>query len=312
MTIEVIKPGLLTTVQDKGRVGLQQYGVIVSGAMDTLSYQIGNLLLQQENQASLEMTFLGPTLTFHCETIIAITGADMKPTLNGLPCPMWRAITIKSGDTLKFSSAKKGVRSYLAVKDGIQVEQVLTSRSTFLKAGLGGFKGRPLKRGDMLPITTTTTSALAKMIDISPFKLFESNITIRLLKGSEYERFTTESHEILENTIFTVSKDADRMGYRLESAEKLELKESSSMLSEAVTFGTVQIPPSGQPIILMADRQTIGGYPKIAQVATVDLPKLAQLPPYATIRFQLISLEEAQQLLIEQQKYLKLLGILLK
>ncbi|MEK4228022.1 5-oxoprolinase subunit C family protein [Solibacillus sp. FSL H8-0538] len=311
MTIEVLKPGLQTTVQDKGRYGLQQYGVIVSGAMDTISYQIGNLLLQQEDYASLEMTLLGPTLKFHCDTTIAITGGSMAPLLNGVPCPMWRAVMVKCGDVLKFSSAQKGVRSYLAVKGGIQVEHVLNSKSTYLKARIGGHHGRALKSGDRLPISEWSTTAPSTTIDVTNFKLFENDVTIRVLKGTEYESFTEKSLSLFEEATYTISKDADRMGYRLESDAILHLQQPTNMLSEAVTIGTVQVPPSGQPIILMADRQTTGGYPKIAQVASVDLSKLAQLPPYAKIRFKLISLDEAQQLWIKQQKHLNLLALLL-
>lgn len=318
MTITIIKPGLLTTVQDLGRFGSQQYGVIVSGAMDSLSYRIGNMLLGQTNEAALETTLLGPTISFHTNTVIALTGANFNALLDGVPCPMWRPVTVNAGSILKMQSAQLGARGYLCIKGGIQVEPILGSRSTYLRAKLGGFHGRALMRGDVLSIDSsnadtfrkkwTTTSA----VDYTQFLTFSNDMTIRIVPGTEYDEFTEDSKQALISMPFTITKEADRMGYRLHNDHcQLEKKRTFDLLSEAVTFGTIQVPPNGQPIVLMADRQTTGGYPKIAQVISADLPKLAQLQPYARIHFEMVSLAEAQQLVIAQEKKLQLLKTLL-
>ncbi|WP_042474792.1 5-oxoprolinase subunit C family protein [Bacillus ndiopicus] len=307
MTITVIKPGLFSTVQDNGRYASQQYGIIVSGAMDMLSYRIGQLLLQQENGAAIEITVVGPTLRFDVDTVIAITGANFSPILNGQPCPMWRPVPIKAGSILKCATAQVGARGYIAVKHGIQVPLVLESRSTYLRAKLGGFNGRALQKGDVLPITSSNIVKSNYFIHSEDFISFSNDVMIRVTVGTEWASFTEESKQLFLLTPFQLSKDADRMGYRLQSDICLTHSLQKDLISEAVTFGTIQVPPSGQPIILMADRQTTGGYPKIAQVIQADLPKLAQLQPMATIRFTVISLEQAQEIYIKQQQQLALL-----
>ncbi|WP_107840688.1 biotin-dependent carboxyltransferase family protein [Metasolibacillus meyeri] len=307
MTITVIKPGLFSTIQDSGRYANQQYGVVVSGAMDMLSYRIGQLLLQQENKASIEITMLGPTLRFDVDTVIVITGANFSPLLNEMPCPMWRPIVIKAGSILKCAAATVGARGYIAVKHGIQVPAVLGSRSTYLRAKIGGFHGRALQKGDVLPIAPSSITHCNYFVKPEDFISFSNAVTIRVTTGTEWEVFTKKSQQSFLSTAFQLSKDADRMGYRLQSDSHLTHTLQKDLISEAVTFGTIQIPPSGQPIILMADRQTTGGYPKIAQVIQADLPKLAQLQSMTTIRFIIVSLEEAQEIYMKQQQQLALL-----
>ena len=308
MTISVLKPGLFSTIQDNGRYASQQYGVIVGGAMDRLSYLIGQLLLQQENEAAIEITIVGPTLRFDVDTVIAITGAYFSPLLNGQPCPMWRPIAIKAGSILQCTAATNGARGYIAVKHGIQVPVVLGSRSTYLRAKLGGFNGRALQRGDILPIIASKVTTSNYFIRHEDFISFSKDVTIRVTSGTEWAGFTEESKQVFLSTSFQLSKDADRMGYRLQNPIGLTHSLQKDLISEAVTFGTIQVPPSGQPIILMADCQTTGGYPKIAQVIRADLPKLAQLQPMATIRFTVVSLEQAQQIYIKQQQQLALIN----
>lgn len=312
MTMTILKPGLLTTVQDLGRKGFQQFGVIVGGAMDSLSYRIGEMLLQQEPSAALEFTLIGPTVQFNKDAVFCLTGANFLPLLNGKPCPMWKPVFAEKGSILKLSSCSEGARGYLHIKGGIQVEKVLNSYSTYIRAGIGGFEGRPLKKGDELPILESTPNDVGKWtVQPKDWISTDQEVVIRVVKGTEFDRFTDESLKAFENSTFTVSKEADRMGYRLEGERPLETKEKFDLYSEAVTFGTVQVPPSGHPIILMADCQTTGGYPKIAQVISADLPKLAQLQPFAKIRFQFISLEEAQKLKIQQEQALKRLKLLI-
>lgn len=313
MTMTILKPGLLTTIQDSGRRGFQQYGVIVGGAMDTLSYRMGEMLLQQAPSAALEFTLIGPTVKFNCDAVFCLTGANFHPLLNEKPCRMWKPVFAEKGSILKLGSCKDGARGYLHIKGGIQVKKVLNSYSTYIRAGIGGFKGRPLQKGDELPISESKPVQKGKWGILPGDWLIKSrDAEIRVVKGTEYDRFAEKSRNAFINCIFTISKDADRMGYRLMGDSPLITKEPIQLLSEAVTFGTVQVPPSGQPIILMADCQTTGGYPKLAQVVSVDLPKLAQLQPFSKIRFQLISLEEAQKLYIQQEKALRRLEIMLK
>ena len=309
MTITVLKPGFFSTIQDEGRFYQQQYGIIVSGAMDPLSYKISNILLQQGMEATIEITLVGPTLRFDVDAVIALTGADFSPLLNGEPCPMWRPITVKAGSILKCQAAKIGARGYIAVKHGIPVPPVLGSRSTYLKAQFGGYQGRALQKNDVLPITPSTSTPRKYFANYRDFIKFSNEVTIRVTTGTEWHSFSFDSQQLLQTIPFTVTKDADRMGYRLQSEGKLTRELKEDLISEAVTFGTIQVPPNGQPIILMVDRQTTGGYPKIAQVIRADLPKLAQLQPMSTIRFNLISIEEAQQIYIDQQQQLALLEL---
>lgn len=311
MTMTILKPGLLTTIQDMGRKGSQQYGVIVSGVMDTTSYRLGEILLQQKPSAAIEFTLIGPTVQFNCDTVFCLTGANFSPLLNEEPCAMWKPVFAEKGSILKFQSCVAGARGYLHIKGGIQVDKTLGSYSTYIRAGIGGFKGRPLQKGDVLPILKSAPYENSNWaLNPNHWISTSQDVVIRVVKGTEYERFTDESKASLINKTFTVTKDADRMGYRLEGEGKLSLKENFDLLSEAVTYGTMQVPPGGHPIVLMADRQTTGGYPKIAQVISVDLPKLAQLQPFAKMRFELVTLEKAQELIIKQENEFRLLEIM--
>lgn len=311
MTITILKPGFLTTIQDLGRKGFQQYGIIVGGVMDATSYRIGEILLQQEPSAVIEFTLIGPTVKFNCDTVFCLTGANFHPLLNDKPCPMWKPLFAEKGSLLKLSSCQEGARGYLHIKGGIQVEKVLDSYSTYLRAQFGGFNGRPLQKGDELPILPSTFNHKGQWaVHPKDWISTDQDVTIRIVKGTEYDKFTEDSRKKLVESSFIISKDADRMGYRLKG-ERLFTIEKFDLLSEAVTFGTIQVPSSGHPIILMADRQTTGGYPKIAQVITTDLPKLAQLQPFAKVRFQLVSLKEAQRLIVQQENALKLLQLMI-
>lgn len=310
MTITILKPGFFTTIQDLGRTEYQKFGIIVSGAMDGLSYRIGEILLQQEPSAAIEFTLIGPTVQFNCDAVFCITGANFNPILNENPCPMWKPIFAEKGSILKLSSCREGARGYLHIKGGIQIDKVLNSYSTYIRAGIGGYQGRTLQKGDELPILKSKPYQKGTW-SVHPKDWFSTELdVIRVVKGTEFDQFTEESKERFVNSVYTISKDADRMGYRLKGAS-LSTKEKFNLLSEAVTFGTIQVPSNGSPIILMADHQTTGGYPKLAQVITVDLPKLAQRQPFEKIRFQFVTLHEAQKLLVLQEKALKLLQLMI-
>ncbi|MHC0035653.1 5-oxoprolinase subunit C family protein [Pseudoneobacillus sp. C159] len=302
------KPGLLTTVQDLGRFGYQRDGIIVSGPMDSLSMRLANILVgNSEKDAVLEITLIGPTILFLVDTIIAICGGDLSPTINNNFCNLNKPLIVKKGDCLAFGPNKKGSRCYIAFKGGINVNKVLGSRSTCLPARFGGFNGRPLEKGDRLPIKQTIQEITSNWRLSPRFKniLFNRD-PIRFIKGRHYHLFTNESLHKFQASAFTVTKDANRIGYRLLGPE-LNLLKPQELLTEGVTFGSVQVPANGQPIILMADHQTTGGYPKIAQICSVDLPRLAQLKPGDDIYFTEISFQKAQLLVIEREKELSLI-----
>ncbi|QHL85925.1 5-oxoprolinase/urea amidolyase family protein [Nibribacter ruber] len=323
MGLRIEKPGLLTTVQDTGRLGHQKEGVLVSGAMDAMALRMGNLLVgNHENSASLEMTLLGPTITFTQSHLISITGADLSPKINGEAIPLWRPVLVKAGAILTFGTPIQGTRSYLNIAGGLKVEPVLGSASTYLKAGFGGWQGKVLQAGieldcnelstHMFPFVKSLENGLGKEAfyatswrpspDLLP--AYEPNPIIRAVRGPEYDWFSLESKDTFWQTSFQLTAASDRMGYQLEG-EKLELQKVLEMLSTAVTFGTVQVPSSGNPIVLMADHQTTGGYPRIAQVITADYSKLAQVVPGRQIQFQEVTLEEAQFLYLKQEQNLE-------
>lgn len=316
MSVKVTNAGLLATIQDLGRYGLQKYGIIVGGAMDPLALRLANMLVgNKENEAAIEVTMFGTELYFENDHVVAITGADLEPKINRTTtAPMWRPFLMKKGDSLKFNNINSGSRAYLSISGGICVPSVMGSKSTYTQAKIGGYKGRALKEDDTLKIGKYSDQAkvlykylkrektdLNWFIDYSYIYDVESSAEIRVLKGSEFHLFTESSQQAFLNSSFEISLNANRMGYQLDG-EKLELSNRTELLSEGVTYGTIQVPNNGQPIILMVERQTIGGYPKIAQVITVDIPRLAQMSPKDTITFKVVSIKEAEELLMEREK----------
>jgi antagonist of KipI len=320
VTIEVIKPGLLSTLQDSGRHGFQHLGVLANGAMDIVAHRLANLLAQNEDDAAtLELTLQGPHLKFHTDALIAITGAEMHATVDECRLPLWRPVWVRKGAELRFRFATRGCRAYLAVHGGFAAPLFLGSRSTYLRGALGGHHGRALVRGDILAIASNGTRVRAwrqathgddksaQWADwgVSPHQLAllgEPGV-IRVVAAGHMERFSTRARSVLLTQPFKLSAHADRMGYRLEGA-MVDPPPRFEALSQAVAYGSVQVPPDGKPIVLMADRQPTGGYPCIAVVATVDLPQLAQMRPGDTFRFALIDLNEAQQLVLARERLL--------
>ncbi len=298
MSIRVLRPGLLTTVQDLGRWGKQRYGVGVGGAMDPFALRMANLLVgNDEGAAAIEMTLLGPTLQFERDTLIALCGGEFRPTMGNQVLRTWRPIVMGPGAVVNFGSAVSGCRGYLAIAGGVDVPLVLGSRSTYLHGRFGGYKGRALKVGDLLS-TSPTLGVLPENCNWGIGALvpaYEDCPALRVLVGSEFDWLTPQSQEQLFSAEFEVTPQSDRMGYRL-SGPRLKLNSPRELISEAVCPGTLQLPADGQPILLMADCATTGGYPKVACVASVDLPLAAQLRPGAKLRFTAISLEEAQSL----------------
>ena len=313
MSIRVIRPGLMTTIQDMGRIGMQQYGVIVSGAMDSLALRLANLIVSNlQSQAAMELTLSGPSLLFEQDALIALCGGNLSPQIGDRTVPMWRPVFVPAGSRLDFGKPVQGCRTYLTVAGGFDVPPVMHSRSTDVRARLGGFLGRALAADDCLIVGPKSQEALLQMQRLSrecrdePFTApswfagaglveYSDNPTIRVTPGRQFDWFTVESQRDFFTAEFLVTSQSDRMGYRL-AGTQLRQVDSRELLSEAVTMGTIQIPGNGQPIILMADRPTTGGYAKIAQVATVDLPVLAQVRPGSRIRFQPVSVEQSQEL----------------
>ncbi|MBG9787094.1 MULTISPECIES: biotin-dependent carboxyltransferase family protein [Brevibacillus] len=325
MSIRVIKPGLLTLIQDQGRFGFRKYGVVTSEAMDPMALRIANMLVGNAEQlATLEMTLTGAELAFEHDSLIAITGADLSFTINGERLPMWRPIFVKSGTVVKGGGCRTGCRAYLAIAGGIEVEQVLGSRSTYARAGMGGYQGRSLQAGDYISVgeLANVTRAflekwdnrLAKQTSLRSWTsvdwsvsadclaTYRRNPQVRISRGTHFSLFTSESQQNLFQSPYKITPQSDRMGYRLQGA-MLDLVEPIELLSEAVAFGTIQVPAEGYPIILLADRQTTGGYPRIGQVATVDLPILAQMKPGEEIMFTEIERDESEKLLMEREQF---------
>lgn len=313
MRLRVIRPGLQTTIQDLGRSGMQQYGVIVGGAMDSVALRIANMLVgNPQHEAALEITLVGPQLLFERDALIALGGADLSPTIDHQPVPAWRPVLIREGSRLEFGGPRSGCRTYLAVAGGFDVPLVMNSRSTSLRANFGGFHGRSLATGDTLSVRPPSCRNLeiirhlSKVVTKEPFAAATwfagldfaedaSEPLVRVMKGRQIDWFTQLSQQEFVAGEFQVGTQSDRMGYRL-SGPMLRFRQARELLSEAVTMGTIQVPTDGQPIILMADRPTTGGYAKIAQVASVDLPVLAQVKPGSRLRFEWISVEQAQGL----------------
>jgi biotin-dependent carboxylase-like uncharacterized protein len=294
MSILVKTPGPLTTVQDEGRFFHQSSGIRPSGVMDVAAYEAANALVGNENgEAILEMTFLGATLEFKSATWFAVTGADMQAKLDGAPVARYCAVHAEAGQTLALGMAANGCRGYLAVRGGFDVPVVMGSRSTDMSAKLGGFEGRPLKAGDVLP-TISGDNWMPTDLRYEP-PVYESAVEVRVIPGPQEEYFTAAGIETFFSASYEISPDSDRMGLRLDGPE-IGSENGTDIVSDGIVFGSIQVTSGGKPIILMADHQTAGGYAKIGTVLSLDLPKLAQARPGDTVRFVRISAEDAQAL----------------
>lgn len=301
--IEIVEPGLLTTVQDLGRYGYQRYGVPVSGCMDQFALRAANLLVGNDDEAAgLEITLIGPRLRFLANLVIAVTGADLAPMLDDQPLPMWQSHEVSRGSTLSFAGIRDGVRSYISIAGGIDVPVVLGSRSTFTRARIGGFDGRALGQGDTLSIPEGVPTDLGGKQGVPPSRVpvYGHSHKVRVVLGPQDDAFTPQGMETFLSAPYTVSPQSDRVGYRLEGP-RIEHVAGADIVSDGIPFGAVQVVGDGMPIILMADRGSTGGYTKIAAVISADLPSLAQAAPGDTITFQSVTVEEAHRALREQE-----------
>lgn len=328
MSLHVLKPGALSLLQDLGRYGYQRFGVLVGGAMDEWSHRFANALVgNDDNEATLEITLTGPTLRFDDSLMVAVCGADMTPVVDGaggtLALPHGRPVLIKAGSQLRFGVRIAGARAYLAVRGGFDVAAVMGSRSTYVRGGFGGFQGRALEKGDVLRVRSgrvperapappsgfenAASDRAAQTLSvpgspiIAPAVAIAPVQAIRIIAGRHWDVFTVEARRRLLESEFRIAAQSDRMGYRLQGPE-LARARPIEMISEPVTAGTIQVPPDGQAIVLMADRQTTGGYPKIASVASVDLRLLAQMAPPQALRLQLITLGDAQKIYLARER----------
>lgn len=307
--LHVISPGLLTTIQDLGRRGHARFGVAPGGALDRAALILGNRLLGNDpGEAALEITLAGPALAFAGETAIALTGADLGARLNGEPVPFWQPVLVRSGDELRFEPSKAGLgaRAYLCIAGGISVEPVMGSRSTDLIGGFGGWQGRALRVGDELPLGAPALSfdAIQQRRLKAPPPVIESGALARVVLGPQHDRFTDAGVAAFLGDGYAVSAKSNRQGIRL-SGPVIEHVRGADLVSEGITHGAVQVPGDGQPIVLLAARQTVGGYIKIATVAGADLDRLAQLRPHDRLRFEETTVAEARAALFEYRAQLE-------
>ncbi len=308
MKVIVARSGFLTSVQDVGRTGFREFGVSAGGALDPFALRVANLLVgNDEAAAGLEITFGGLQLHFQEERIVAWCGGEFDVHVGSTALPVGHAALVRAGDELKFGRSEIGCRAWLTISGGINVPIVLSSRSTDLRANFGGFNGRALRDGDVLPLVqksrstpaaTGISSWTAPHDWVSPAK---HEPTLRFVRGVDWNRFSASTLQHFMNELFAVSSDSDRMGVRIDGPE-LKREDNVDLISEAVAPGTIQVPPSGKPILLLGDCQTIGGYPKIAHVITVDLGIAAQLRAGDRVRFSEVSLADAHHLLLERER----------
>ena len=309
MNSVVTRAGFLASVQDLGRTGFRQFGVSTSGALDSFALRVANLLVgNDESAAGLEITLGGLQLRFEDERIVAWCGGELDVQIGSRTLPAGHVAHLQGGDELKFGRAQFGCRCWLAISGGIDVPIVLGSRSTDLRANFGGLEGRTLPDGDRLPLGEPRRSQTAATAGISSWTAphdwaspASHHPILRVIRGIDWERFNASTLQRFTSEPFAVSPDSDRMGVRLDGPEMKRDKETD-LISEAVAPGTVQVPPGGKPILLLGDCQTIGGYPKIAHVITVDLGIAAQLRAGDSVRFFEVSLEDAHRLLMERER----------
>ena len=304
MGIMFLKGGLMTTVQDAGRRGYQRFGLGVSGAVDVHAYIYANILVgNTHNEAVLEVTLLGPAIEFTSPAVIAVTGGDLSPMLNNAPLPMYRALQVQKGDILSFGAPKTGCRAYISFAGGLAITPIMGSRSTYIKANLGGYEGRKLEKGDEIAFRKPGLCPPNLPWRVMEPDVFNGSYTVRVLMGPQDDRFTPAGIETFLGSPYKISNDFDRMGYRLQG-ERIEHVTDGNIITDGITFGAIQVPDGGEPIIMLSDRQTTGGYAKIASVINVDMPMVAQCKAGDTLRFVKTDIVTAQDAFVAQkQKY---------
>ena len=312
MSLIVIKPGILDTVQDAGRFGYQHLGINPGGAMDRFSAQAVNFLVGNDpGEAVIEMHFPAAAFLFRQDAIIAVGGADFLPSIDGVAIPLWHPIIINRNSILQFQGIRKGAQCYLAIKGGLDIPKWLNSFSTHTKASMGGFNGRPLQKNDIIPFKPHDCYVkflTGKDFVVLPWQAdtqwnHATPEKIAVLPGHEWSWITESLQKDFLNRPFAITFSSDRMGYRL-SGDPVSTENKTELISSAVSFGTIQLLPDGQLIVLMADHQTAGGYPRLAHVISAHLPQLAQVRPGEKIQFEVTDIAQAEQLYCRQKHHL--------
>ena len=308
MGILVRDAGPLTTVQDEGRFGYQQFGVTPSGPMDARAFHIANILVgNPQGEGTLEITFKGPELEFDQDNVIAITGGDMQPSVNGDRIPMYAAVSVRAGDVLSFGFAfGGGCRGYIAFAGGLDIPLVMGSKSTLVSKKLGGYEGRALQKGDRIGFSAPKATLAGMEKRHCPVPAYPTDeITLRVVLGPQEDAFSEEEQKKFFWFDSKVTNEFDRQGCRLEREVPVKHLKDGNIISDGIAFGSIQVPTTGQPFIMMTDRQTVGGYTKIGTVITVDLPKIAQAKPGMKVRFIRVSMELAHMLYIRELEEMK-------
>ncbi|MQF82836.1 biotin-dependent carboxyltransferase [SAR202 cluster bacterium AD-802-E10_MRT_200m] len=310
LLLEVLDSGFLTTIQDLGRKGFLRYGIPHAGAMDTYAHRVGNLLIGNPvDAATLEVTLPGARFRILTDTVLVVTGADLGCELNGIRVKPWLPFPAPGGAILNFTKSLSGIRSYIGVLGGIDVPLILGSRSTYSRSRLGGLEGRALSPGDLLGSTFSDQPDYVSTYNISNSLVpsYDDSIEIRVILGPQQDSFTAQGLKTFLTSLYTISDEADRTGYRL-SGPKIEHISGADIISDGNPLGAIQVSGDGMPIILLADRGTTGGYAKIATIISVDIAKLAQAGPGDQVKFIPVELEQAYELLRQQENGLNGIG----
>ncbi len=317
MTIKVISPGLSTSVQDLGRPGYYHLGIPISGGMDRFSLRCANLLVgNSEDAACLEAVFMGPELEFQMDAVVAVTGAEMKPKVDGIEQQTWSSFNIKEGQVLSFDFLKAGARAYIAVSGGIDVPIVLGSRSTYVLGSLGGFHGRPIAPGDDLPVGAVVSKVPSmREIPLSLRRLPDNPAELRVLAGLYWYRLTEESGKQFFKDTWNVAPEADRIGYRFKGGSHLDFvdreqpfgagSDPSNIVDGCYPYGSIQVPGGTEPIVLHRDAVSGGGYFMIGTVISADMDLIGQLQPHTPTKFVKIDMEQALMARKERQDLLE-------
>lgn len=307
--LEVMKPGLSTSIQDTGRIGYQKYGIPTAGAMDTFAHRIANLLVgNPEEAATLEIMLMGPRLKFLQDAVIAVGGADLSAAVDGEPVCPWKSFRVYTGQILSFGKPVHGTYAYLAISGGFYAETVMGSKSTYAQANLGGIEGRILQKGDRLSAEDKNLKSIraGRYLKKTDIPNYEQHRPIRVITGPDISAFSDTIYQQFLQESYRITEQSNRMGYRLEG-KALSHVDKADIISDAVLPGTIQVPANGQPIVLLADRQTTGGYARIATVIAADIPQLVQKKIGAEVRFLSVPLERAHADYLAQQRYFKIL-----
>ncbi|MGL5345851.1 MAG: biotin-dependent carboxyltransferase family protein [Peptostreptococcaceae bacterium] len=302
----IVEGGLQTTIQDFGRVGYQEFGFSPCGALDKKSLAIANILVGNvENEAGIEITLIGPIMKFTKSNIIAITGGNLNPKINGKEVKMYKAVLVEKGDMLSFTNAINGARGYISFAGGLDVDCVMGSKSTNLKCKIGGLEGRELKKNDFIEFTSPKDyleNFASRVINVNDRA--NKTIILRVILGPQDDAFTSEGLKTFLSSEYEITKEFDRMGCRLEGPE-IEHKSSSDIISDGIALGSIQIPATKKPIIMLNDRQTTGGYTKIGTIISVDIQKIAQCKVKDKIKFESVDVETAQNIYRKELEELK-------